>query len=60
MNTYISSRLNFIGLLIIIILCYLTVDQAFYLAADALSMKGDFWLTADWVINYSNGFIRRG
>lgn len=60
MNTYISSRLNFIGSLFIIILCYLTVDQAFYLAADALSMKGDFWLTADWVINYSNGFIRRG
>lgn len=60
MSNYLYSRLNTLGTFLIIIICYQALDKAFYMAYDALSMKGDLWLTADWVINYSSGFIRRG
>lgn len=57
---HLDNRLHIITNIIMVILLYFIISQIFYLASRIIDSKGDLWLTADWVINYSDGFIRRG
>lgn len=60
MEKLIFKRLYIISNLIMLLLLYFALNQIIYLVSNINNDKGDFWLSADWLINYSNGFIRRG